>query len=329
MRLVRSPLRISIGGGGTDLPFYYRKKRADLTFAAIDKYCYVAANKTLNKGFRISLEEEVEKTKEITEISNDYLRNTLKALEVNTNDYSITSISDVPSGTGLGSSGSFTVALLKALERQSPYNLDRERLAEKAFEIEHGMLDKSCGKQDQYAASFGGLKRLQIDQEGRTTVTDMEIDQGTLKELQESLMLFYTNEKRYSERILKEQRRKVVSSNSEEEKMDRIKEIGDKIRRCLEKGRVKEYGLLLDQHWQTKKRFTEKMTNPKIDKIYSKAKKNGAKGGKIVGAGGGGFLLLFAEEEKQEDIKNSIDSFKVEPMEFEFDKQGCKVVYER
>lgn len=329
MRFVKSPLRVSIGGGGTDLPFYYKKKGADLTFAAINKYIYIIVNETLENRYQISLESTNENVGKMTQISNKYVAAVLENLNIDKNGLSIGSSSEVHSGTGLGSSGAFTVALLKALEKHSQMNLEKKELAEEAFEIERTKLNKSCGKQDQYAAAFGGIQRLKIKENGDTKIERVNIDKNSIKDLETNLMLFYTNEKRYSEGIIKEQKRQMTKEKSKMNKMDEIKEIGQRIVEQLEKGNISKYGNLLDQHWNTKKKFTEKMTNPKIDKMYSKAKQNGALGGKIVGAGGGGFLLLYAEKKNHNNIKQALQEHNAKPMNFKFEKKGCKTIHER
>jgi D-glycero-alpha-D-manno-heptose-7-phosphate kinase len=329
MRFVKAPLRISIGGGGTDLPFYYREKGADLTFATIDKYIYITAHSGLKNRYKISLEETREEADRIEDIKEEYVKTVLETAEVDKTGLNISSSSEVPSETGLGSSGSFTVALLKAVETWTSEDSSRKELAEKAFDIEHDMLGKPCGKQDQYASAFGGLKRLQIDRNGEACIEKLDVDVESMKKLEERLMLFYTEERRYSEDVLEEQKREMDRDYSKKEKMDRIKEIGTEIRKALENGDIPEYGQLLHRHWETKKKFTEKMTNPNIDRMYSDARDKGAEGGKIVGAGGGGFLMLFAEKEHQDEIKKTMRKHNAKHMEFKFEDSGCEVLYEK
>ena len=329
MRFVKAPLRISIGGGGTDLPFYYRENRGDLTFATIDKYIYITAHSKLNNGYKISLEETIEKVDELQDITGEYVKTVLETAKVDKTGLNISSSSEVPSETGLGSSGSFTVALLKTVENWTPEDSDRKELAEKAFDIEHDLLGKPCGKQDQYASAFGGLKRLQIDKNGEASIEELDVNAESMRKLEDRLMLFYTEERRYSEDVLEEQKREMERDYSKKEKMNRIKEIGTEIRKALENGNISDYGELLHRHWKIKKNFTEKMTNPNIDRMYSDALDKGAEGGKIVGAGGGGFLMLFAETEHHDEIKKTMRNHNAKHMEFKFEDSGCEVVYEK
>ncbi len=328
MRLVRAPLRISIGGGGTDLPFYCNERGGDLTFATIDKYVYLMVSNSLEEDYSACLDGEFQKVDDIDNLSNEYVKKVFEELDIRKKGLSISSTSDVPSGTGLGSSGSFTVGLLKSLEKYSDKNLDKKQLAEKAFEIENQDLGKSCGKQDHYASSFGGIKRLKIDKKRSTSVNNVKINQETLERLQNNLLLFYTDQKRYSEEILAEQKQEMTENTSKMKEMDKIKNIGNQIRKELKEGNLSEYGQLLDRHWRTKKKFTEKMTNPKIDEMYSKSLENGAKGGKIIGAGGGGFLMLFASQKHHDNIINTLKKYGAKHMKFNFENKGCKIVYD-
>lgn len=328
MRFVRSPLRISIGGGGTDLPFYYKEEGADLMFASINHYIYIATYSTLDEKYSISLKNHSEETSKMEHISDEYVKTALELLNAEESGLDISSSSSIPSGTGLGSSGSFTVSLLKALEPYSDRELSTEKLAEMAFELEHEKLGKPCGKQDQYAAAFGGLKRLQIDENGETSIESLDVDAGSMKNLEERLMLFYTEERRYSGEILNEQKDNMDKDRSKRKKMDRIKDIGTEIREELEKGNISEYGGLLHKHWETKKKFTDKITNPKINQMYSDARDCGAIGGKIVGAGGGGFLMLYADKQDQRNVRKAMENHNAKHMEFKFEDRGCEVIHE-
>lgn len=328
MRLVRAPLRISIGGGGTDLPFYCTERGGDLTFATIDKYIYLTVNGSLENKYSLYLDEEFQSVENIDKLSNHYVKETFGALNIQKEGLSISSTSDVPSGTGLGSSGAFTVALLKALEKYSDKKLNQKEIAEKAFKIESKHLGKSCGKQDHYASSFGGIKRLRINEKNIASVNNLKITKETLEVLQNNLLLFYTDQKRYSEEILAEQKLEMTGNKSKMKKMDKIKKIGNRIRKELEQGDLSAYGQLLDRHWKTKKKFTEKMTNPKIDEMYSKSLEKGAKGGKIIGAGGGGFLMLFASQKHHEGIINALRGYDAKHMKFNFENEGCKILHD-
>ena len=328
MRIVKSPVRVSIGGGGTDLPIYCEEKGGNLIFATIDKYVYIVVNQNLDDKYSIYLENAFEELNKLEKSSNKYIRTISGELDLHSDSLSISSISDVPSGTGLGSSGSFTVSMLKALEKYSSKNLTEKELAETAFEVENKELGKSCGKQDQYAAAFGGFKRLEISKNQEVSVSELDIDEVDLDKLEESLMLFYTDERRYSGEVLEDQKKEMKEKERKLKKMDQIKDIGHQIRRELEEGNIGRYGELLDNHWSTKKKFSNKMTNPTIDEMYSCAKKNGALGGKIVGAGGGGFLMLYVPVEDQHKVKGSLENLGAKQMSFKFSQEGCEVVYE-
>ena len=328
MRVVKSPFRISIGGGGTDLPVYCNEKGGDLIFATIDKYVYVILTEGLEDKNSISLEKTSEDFIQLQESSNEYLKTITDYLGANKQHLTILSASDVPSGTGLGSSGSFAVSLLKAFEKYSEQNFDNKELAETAFKIENKELGKECGKQDQYAAAYGGLNRLQISQDQQVQVSKLDIDEEDLDDLEANLMLFYTDEKRYSDDVLEDQKKEMEEKDMKVQKMDKIKSIGHQIREELDNGNVDKFGELLDEHWTTKKKFSDKITNPKINKMYNIAMSNGALGGKIVGAGGGGFLMLYVPQENQVKLKKELEEYGAEHMSFEFSNQGCEVVYE-
>jgi len=328
MRIVRSPVRVSIGGGGTDLPIYCEEKGGDLMFATINKYVYIVVNQKLDDKYSISLENAFEEVNKLDNSSDKYVRTIFEKLDLDAEGLSISSISDVPSGTGLGSSGSFTVSMLKALEEYSSKNYGKRELAETAFQIENEELGKSCGKQDQYAAAFGRLKRLEISKNQEVSVSELDIDKSDLNKLQESLMLFYTDERRYSDEVLEDQKKEMKEKERKLKKMDEIKNIGHQIRRELEKGNIDIYGKLLDMHWAAKKKFSKGMTNPSIDEMYSCAKKNGAIGGKIVGAGGGGFLMLYVPVEDHYKVKENLENLGAKHMSFKFSQEGCEVVYE-
>lgn len=328
MRVVRCPLRLSIGGGGTDLPAYCREKGGDLIFSAIDKYVYVIAEQRLKDSHCISVEESFEVVNSLSESSNKYIKALSKDLDLNGTGLEIKSASTVPSGTGLGSSGAFTVCLIKSLESYYQSSFSDEELAEKAFNIENGVLNKKCGKQDHYSAAYGGFKRLRISKEEHVRVQSLDISPSDMKKLEESLLLFYTRETRSSDKILTHQQKQINSKEAKMDKMDKIKEIGAEIRDSLENGRIDEYGELLDKHWSIKKKFSQKMTNPMIDRMYSTAKEQGALGGKIVGAGGGGFLMLYAKKNDQEQIKQELEQIGAKNMEFKFSKKGFEVIYD-
>lgn len=323
MKIVKTPLRISIGGGGTDLPFYYKKKGANLTFATINKNLYITKNDRIQQKHLISTEEKTQKVKKVTNIDNEYVKTILENYPPE-NHISLTSNCEIPSGTGLGSSGAFTVALVKLL---SPNELGKKETAEKAFQLESKHLGRNCGKQDHYASAYGGFNNLKINKKGNTQLKPLNITEETKQKLEKNLMMFYTGKTRKSEKLLKQQRKEITSDRSKEKKMDEIKEIGKDIKKALKKGKASKYGELLDKHWNTKKQYSNNISNKKIDKIYSKAKREGAKGGKLIGAGQEGFLLIYTEKNHQK-IKQKLKQENTVHMNFKFQEKGVEKVYE-
>lgn len=313
MILVRAPLRIPLGGGGTDLPVYYSKFGGKLISLAIDKYVYV------------SLKRDSLKTSTALSYTDPFISHALKLLKIN-EGVKISSNADIPSGTGMGSSGAFLVALLKALHTFSGNNHDPRQLAEQAFEIEANLLKNPVGKQDHYIAAFGGLTQLIIDRKGNVEVNKLDISQKFLSLLCQSLVIFYTGIKRSSSEILHKQTKAIKSSNNQAlESMHFIKKLGEKILNALQKGQIEKFGFLMDTHWQYKRKLSPSMTSPDIDKWYQLAKKAGAVGGKIMGAGGGGYLL-FCCPGKKDKLRQSLSKEGLEELTFKFDFEGAKLL---
>ena len=323
--ITRSPLRLSIGGGGTDLPFYYKKEKGFLITATMNKYVYCIVKKRFEEEIRLSYSEN-EEVGQIQDLKNDRARQILeennfqKHLEVST-------LADAPSGSGLGSSGVFTVGLLNAVKNFQGENWEDKELAEKAFDIEHNKLGYPCGKQDQYAAAFGGLIVLEINRNGETSVRPLNIDKSTIRTLEENLQLFYTGQLRDSSEVLEAQKKQVLSEDRKMKKMRKIKSIGKEIKEELEKGNTDSFGHLLHKHWRTKKEFTSKMSNSEIDNAYSKAREEGALGGKIMGAGGGGFFIFYVNQDRKE-FRKEMEEIGLRHMDFKFDREGTKVINE-
>ncbi|MFB6146014.1 MAG: hypothetical protein ABEJ99_05960 [Candidatus Nanohaloarchaea archaeon] len=324
MIVSRSPLRLSIGGGGTDLPFYYSEEGGYLVTATMDKYVYCIVKERFEKDLRISYSEN-EEVGSIEEIENDRARTVLERADLKEH-LEVVTIADAPSGSGLGSSGAFTVGLLNATSNYLGDQVSNKELAEDAFDIEHNELGYPCGKQDQYAAAFGGIVLLEIDENGNTTVSPLDISSDTVDKLERNIQLFYTGQLRDSTEILEEQKNQVVSNEDKMEKMRRIKAIGKDIKEALENDEPDEFGRLLHRHWSTKKKFTEKMSNPEIDKAYERARDLGALGGKIMGAGGGGFFMFYVDENRNE-FREKMEEFGLRYMEFGFDWDGTQVIY--
>jgi D-glycero-alpha-D-manno-heptose-7-phosphate kinase len=327
MIITRTPFRVTLGGGGTDLPSFYREHGGFVLAAAIDKYMFLNVNTPIvDDKIRVRYTGS-EMVDHVDEVQHTLAREALRHFGV-TRGIEIVSIADVPAGTGLGSSSSYLVGLLNALHTLLQDQATSQKLAEEACHIELDVLRKPIGKQDQYMAAFGGLTALDIDTDGRVRVTRLDLDVDLLESLEHNILMFYTNEMRDATAILKKQDeatrtkdRIVVGSLRE------IKDIGLEINDAISKGNLRHFGELLDAHWQSKKRLSAGISNPQIDAWYELAKQNGAIGGKISGAGGGGFLMLYCEENKTR-LREVLRGVGLRELKFRFDFEGSKVVFD-
>ncbi len=319
----RAPLRISLGGGGTDLPSYYLKKNGFVISTAINKYIYISLGKTFNKKFLLKY-SKFEEVDNIKKINHPLFRETLKELKVE-KPVNISSHADIPSGSGLGSSGCFTVALIKALNGVENKKLNNKELAELACKIEIKKLKEPVGKQDQYSAAFGGLRSYEFKKNGETIVKKINISKKRLNNLNNSLSIYYTGILRNSYDILKTQDIKSKSMNKEMFlNLDMVKEMGFYTKYILEKGNLEEYGHLMNDHWKTKKKRSPKMTSKYINNLYNYGLDNGAIGGKLIGAGGGGFLIFFSKKPKE--LTEAFKKIKINKIDFKFDLEGAKIL---
>lgn len=326
MIVTRAPLRISLGGGGTDLPYYSSKFGGSLVSVAINKYVYVTLDK---RDFYNTTRIKYSKTEEVDDIDkieNTRIRAALKLLDLK-KALEITTMSDVPSKTGLGCSSSFVVALLKALHEFKGEQISTKYLAEEASKIEIDILKEPIGKQDQYLAAFGGLIHLNITKDNNVLVSPLNISNKTLKELEKNIIMFYTGIERDASNIISDQKKTAEDDNKKLEHMHEIKKIGIGIKKALEDGNLRRFGEWLNIHWELKKELSKKMTNNKIDSWYDIALKNGALGGKISGAGGGGFFMFYCEQDKQEKLRKSLLTSGLKEMPFNFDFDGVKIVF--
>ena len=324
--LTRAPGRIPLGGGGTDLPSYYSIYGGFLISLAINKYTYVLINKTTVDAFIRLKYSQSETVQSLEEIKHVVFREALKFMGIK-EGIEITTVTDAPVGTGLGSSGSFTVALLQALYAFNRQNVSPYVLAEEACEIEINKALMATGKQDQYLAALGGLVSLEFDKSGRVTVNSIDIKQNILKELRSNLLLFYTGISRTSFGIQVEQIRNTQNNNKDIiESLHTTKKIGLEIKVALEKGDIEQFGKLLDFHWENKKIRSRKISNPQIDSWYKIAKQNGALGGKILGAGGGGFLAIYCPNEVKNRVREAMTAEGLREMDYDFDMEGVKVL---
>ena len=327
MIITRTPFRLTLGGGGTDLPSFYGDHGGFILAAAIDKYMFLNVNTPIvDDKIRVRYTGS-EMVDHVDDVKHTLAREALKHFGV-TSGIEIVSIADIPAGTGLGSSSSYLVGLLNALHTLLQDQATPQKLAEEACRIELEVLRKPIGKQDQYMAAFGGLTTLDIDREGNVSVKRLDLDMDLVESLEHNILMFYTHEMRDATTILKKQDaaartkdRTVVKSLRE------IKDIGLEISDAISKGNLRRFGELLDVHWQSKKRLSEGISNPQIDAWYELAKQNGAVGGKISGAGGGGFLMLYCEENKAR-LREVMRAAGLRELKFRFDFEGSKVVFD-
>jgi D-glycero-alpha-D-manno-heptose-7-phosphate kinase len=327
MIITRTPFRMTLGGGGTDLPSFYREHGGYILAVAIDKYMFLNVNAPIvDDKIRVRYTNS-EMVDHVDDVKHTLAREALRYFGINSG-IEIVSIADIPAGTGLGSSSSYLVGLLNALHVLLQDQATPQKLAEEACHIEMEVLKKPIGKQDQYMAAFGGLTALDIRPDGRVSVTRLGLDVDLLESLEHNILMFFTNEMRDATTILKRQdeatRTKdpiVVRSLRE------IKDIGLEIGDSISKGNLRRFGELLDVHWQSKKRLSEGISTPQIDAWYELAKQNGAVGGKISGAGGGGFLMLYCEENKAR-LREVMRAAGLRELKFRFDFEGSKVVFD-
>lgn len=325
MIITRSPLRISLGGGGTDLPSYYNKHEGFLLSAAIDKYVYISVSNTFANHFFLKY-SEIEKVSNIDEIQHRIIKATLKHLNYGDSFIEITSTADMPAGTGLGSSGSFTTALIKALKTYSNQHINQDQLAEMACYIEMNLLNEPIGKQDQYIAALGGITAFAYHKDDSVTAFPLNISNEVVHELEDNLLLFFTGFSRNASDILRDQKIKSEKDDKAmEDNLHFIKEIGYKSKDFIEKGELESFGKLMHEHWLMKKKRSPGMSNEVIDDLYEFAMKNGAVGGKVVGAGGGGFLLFYSNQPKK--LREAMKKKGYIDTRFSFDFDGTKTIH--
>ena len=324
MLISRSPLRVTLGGGGTDLPSYYKRNNGFVISAAIDKYVYVTITRPFKEGIYLKY-SEIEKVKKASQIFHPIIREVLKEQKLKTPQIEITTLTDIPSGTGLGSSGSFTTALIKALYSYNNKQIQPEVLAEKACDIELNKLNEPIGKQDQYISAFGGINCFYFKKDGKVIVEPLKISHKTLLDLKDNLLIFFTGYSRNASDILKEQDKKTKKKSDEMiENLDFIKTLGLKSKKYLEAGNLSKFGELMNIHWEYKQSRSKQMTNKKITQCYKDALTNGAIGGKIVGAGGGGFLMFYVNN--KEKLRKKMKEHGLEEVRFDFDFRGAHIV---
>lgn len=324
MIITRSPLRVSLGGGGTDLPSYSRKHGGFLIAGAIDKYVYITIHKRFVDGFLLKY-SQLEEAKSIEDIHHPIIREAMRLAGVETYNLEITSTADIPAGTGLGSSGSFTTALLKALHAHKKHLLHPNQLAAQACHLEIDVLGEPIGKQDQYIAAYGGLTCFDFGTDDSVRAWPLAVSEETLFNLEDNLLLFFTGYSRSASAILKDQDDKSKSSDDEVlRNLHYTKELGLLSKAALEAGDLAEFGRLMNTHWEWKKRRSQSISNGKIDEWYRCAMNNGALGGKVIGAGGGGFLMFYAGNKVQ--LRHAMREQGLREVRFRFDFEGTRVI---
>lgn len=324
MIISRSPLRISLGGGGTDLPSYYEKYGGFLVAGAIDKYIHININRRFVDGFLLKY-SRLEEAASRDEICHPIIREAIHLLDVKISNLEITSMADIPAGTGLGSSGSFTTALLKALHALNRNFVHPHDLAQEACDIEIGRLKEPIGKQDQFIAAYGGITAFTFHPDGRVEARKALVSNETLYDLEDNLLLFFTGYSRSASVILKDQKTRSESADAAMiENLHRTKELGYRSLACLESGDTPGFAALMHEHWLGKRARSSGMSNDHINQWYDLAMHNGALGGKLIGAGGGGFLMFYASDRAR--LRSAMRSAGLQEVRFRFDFEGTKIL---
>jgi D-glycero-alpha-D-manno-heptose-7-phosphate kinase len=323
MIITRSPLRISLGGGGTDLPSYYREHGGFLIAAAIDKYVYITIHRSFAPEIILKY-SQLERVKDVADIQHPIIREAMRLLDVGP-PIEITSLADIPAGTGLGSSGSFTTALLRALHAYQRNLIHPQELAAQACEIEIDRLGEPIGKQDQYIAAYGGITCFRYTQDDRVEAWPLKVSRDTVDDLEENLVLFFTGYSRAATTVLGEQKARSEQKDSAMiDNLHFVKDLGEQSKVALESGNPGKFAELMNVHWQHKKKRSNKMSNTAIDDWYQTGLDHGALGGKLIGAGGGGFLMFYAEDKVR--LRRAMRELGLPEVRFRFDFEGTSVV---
>ncbi|HEX6507625.1 MAG TPA: galactokinase [Chloroflexota bacterium] len=323
MLITRTPVRISLGGGGTDLPSYYQRFGGIVIAAAINRYVFIAVNHTFTDDYFLKY-SELERVKNVEDIRHPIFREALRLHPIGPS-VEIVSLADIPAGTGLGSSGTFTVGLLRALYAFQREHVVTNALAEEACRIEIDLLSRSVGKQDQYIAAFGGLTCFEFARSGAVTVSPLRISNQTLHDLEERLLLFFTGYSREADTILGDQKQRSEKGDAAMlENLHAMASIGKRVREALESGDVRAFAGLMNEHWDRKRSRSGGMSSQAIDRWYEIGRANGALGGKLVGAGGGGFLMFYAEDPPA--LRSAMAREGLTELRFAFDHDGSTVI---
>lgn len=323
MIISRTPFRISFVGGGSDLEAFYARHQGAVLSTSIDKYMYISSHRYFYKNQIQVKYSRTETVESLEDLRHPLLREALRKTGI-TGGIEISSIADIPSGTGMGSSSSFTVGLLHNLFAINRKFVTHEELARLACEIEIDIVKEPIGKQDQYAAAFGGLNIIYFNQDGSVKVEPLYIKSSIYRELQDNLIMFYVGNQRKASDILAEQKQNAT----QEEKFSILKKMVSLVfdlREVLYKGELSRFGEIMHENWLLKQKLASRISNPEIDEIYEKGLKNGAIGGKLLGAGGGGFMLFYCEKNKQDKLREALRSYS--DYDFKFERDGSKLIY--
>jgi D-glycero-alpha-D-manno-heptose-7-phosphate kinase len=323
MIISRTPFRISFVGGGSDMETFYSRHQGAVLSTSIDKYMYISSHRYFHKDQIQVKYSSTETVNSLDELKHPLLREALRKSGIS-GGIEISSIADIPSGTGMGSSSSFTVGLLHNLYAINRKFVTHDDLAREACEIEIDIVKEPIGKQDQYAAAFGGLNIIYFNQDGSVRVEPLYIKSSVYHALEENLLMFYIGNQRKASDILSEQKKNA----SQDDKFNTLRHmvgLVHDLRDALYDERLGDFGKILHENWILKQKLASKISNPEIDEIYSAGLKSGASGGKLLGAGGGGFMLFYCDKEKQESLKSALKSFNT--FDFKFERDGSKIIY--
>ena len=321
MIITKTPFRVSFCGGGSDMANFYEKCGGCVLSTSINKYCYISIHPYFNENQTLLKYSENELVDNPDQINHKIFRRVLTDMDIH--GVEISSTADIPGGTGLGSSSTFTVGLLNTLNCYKGKFVSKDKLAKLACEVEIEKLGNPIGKQDQYGAALGGLNFIKFNQDGSVSHEPILMDGKTYKRLQNNLLMFYTGTTRSANTILAEQTKNITSEDKAKNLL-KMCGLARDMKEALENNDISSFGKILDEGWQLKKELASGIANPAIDEAYEIAMKNGALGGKLLGAGGGGFLLFYCEEEKQDKLKKAIG---LRELDFSFERDGTSVIY--
>lgn len=324
MIISRTPLRMSFVGGGSDLPSFYMKHGGAVLSTTIDKYIYINVNKKFDNGIRIAY-SKTEEVESIHNIEHKLVKATMELLEIS-GGIEITSIADIPSkGTGLGSSSSFTIGLLNALNAYKGNFSSSEFLGDQSCKIEIDICGEPIGKQDQYAAAFGGFNLIEFKKNGEVLVKPIITKKETIQEIEQNLIVFYTGLTRNASSILKEQNDRIQNDDQKAANLLKMVDLTYVLYNEIQNNNTKVFGEILHENWELKKELSNGISNTFIDDCYNAAINSGALGGKILGAGAGGFLLFYVEKSKQKSVISSLSNLK--QVNFSFENNGSQIIY--